>query len=73
MTTEPPGGDPWQVATVTQIRPETSHAKTFRLALASPTHRLAGQHYVRETDRARRVYGTTIVFRGFGAGRLERD
>ena len=31
---------------MTQIRPETSHAKTFRLALASPTHRLAGQHYV---------------------------
>jgi len=31
---------------VTEIRPETPHAKTFRMALSSPTRHLAGQHYV---------------------------
>ncbi len=46
MTTDRPGGDPWQTATVTEIRPETPTAKTFRLMLASPTPRLAGQYYV---------------------------
>jgi ferredoxin-NADP reductase len=38
--------DPWQTATVVAITPETVRAKTFRLALAEPTHHLAGQHYV---------------------------
>ena len=37
---------PWQTATVVAIRPETPHAKTFRLALAAPSPFLAGQHYV---------------------------
>ena len=46
MTTDRPAGDPWQVATVTEIRPETRTAKTFRLALTSPTLHLAGQYYV---------------------------
>ncbi len=41
-----PRSDPWQPATVIQIRPETARAKTFRLALAHPSHHLAGQHYV---------------------------
>ncbi len=41
-----PGGDPWQVATVTEIRREALNAKTFRMALSSPTRHLAGQHYV---------------------------
>ena len=31
---------------MTEIRPETARAKTFRMALPSPTSRLAGQHYV---------------------------
>jgi ferredoxin-NADP reductase len=38
--------DPWQMATVTDIRPETPRAKTFRMALSSPARHLAGQHYV---------------------------
>jgi ferredoxin-NADP reductase len=37
---------PWQMATVTAIRPETARAKTFRFALPEPAQRLAGQHYV---------------------------
>jgi ferredoxin-NADP reductase len=36
----------WQTARITDIRPETSRAKTFRLALAKPSPHLAGQHYV---------------------------
>ena len=36
----------WQVATVLDVRAETARAKTFRMALADPTPRLAGQHYV---------------------------
>jgi ferredoxin-NADP reductase len=31
---------------VVEIRPETAHAKTFRLALSDPRPHLAGQHYV---------------------------
>jgi ferredoxin-NADP reductase len=46
VTTDRPAGDPWQVATVTEIRSETRTAKTFRLALTSPTLHLAGQYYV---------------------------
>ena len=37
---------PWQQATIVSIRPETSTAKTFRLALDEPAEYLAGQHYV---------------------------
>jgi ferredoxin-NADP reductase len=37
---------PWQLATVTDVRSETSRAKTFRLALSRPQPHLAGQHYV---------------------------
>jgi ferredoxin-NADP reductase len=36
----------WQQATVTEIRPETATAKTFRLALTDPSPYLAGQHYI---------------------------
>jgi ferredoxin-NADP reductase len=46
VTTERPAGDPWQIATVTEVRPETRTAKTFRLTLPAPTLRLAGQYYV---------------------------
>ncbi len=46
MTTDRLAGDPWQVATVTDVRPETPTAKTFRLALTTPTPQLAGQYYV---------------------------
>jgi ferredoxin-NADP reductase len=46
MTTDGPAGDPWQTATVTEIRPETPSAKTFRMILAKPTPRLAGQYFV---------------------------
>jgi ferredoxin-NADP reductase len=35
----------WQVATVTDIRRETSRVKTFRLALGHPSRHMAGQHY----------------------------
>src|SRR6202051_3821431 len=41
-----PGRGPWQSARVTAIRPETASAKTFALALTSPSHHLAGQHYI---------------------------
>jgi ferredoxin-NADP reductase len=40
------GPGPWQSATVTERRPETGTATTFRLHLAEPSHHLAGQHYV---------------------------
>jgi ferredoxin-NADP reductase len=46
VTPDQPAGDPWQVATVTEIRPETRTAKTFRMTLTSPTLHLAGQYYV---------------------------
>ena len=36
----------WQPARVTEIRPETPTAKTFRLALTEPSPYPAGQHYV---------------------------
>ena len=46
----PPGSFPppgkWQMAQVTEIRPETPTAKTFRLALSEPTPYLAGQHFL---------------------------
>jgi ferredoxin-NADP reductase len=41
-----PRRDPWQMATVTEIRRETARAKSFRFALREPSPRLAGQHYV---------------------------
>jgi ferredoxin-NADP reductase len=41
----PPVG-PWQDATVTGIRVETSRVKTFALELDRPTAHLAGQHFV---------------------------
>ena len=34
------------MATVVEIRVETAHAKTFRLALPHPAIHLAGQHYI---------------------------
>jgi ferredoxin-NADP reductase len=37
---------PWQVATIVAIKDETARAKTFRLALAQPSHHRAGQHYI---------------------------
>jgi ferredoxin-NADP reductase len=48
--TEPPAGlavpGAWRVATVIAVQPETPTAKTFRLRLPSPSHHLAGQHYL---------------------------
>jgi ferredoxin-NADP reductase len=38
--------DPWQTATIVEIRDETPRAKTFRLALPRPADHLAGQHYI---------------------------
>jgi ferredoxin-NADP reductase len=46
VTTDGPAGDPWQAATVTEIRSETPTAKTFRMTLTKPKPRLAGQYYV---------------------------
>ncbi len=46
MTTDATAGGPWHEATVTEIRPETPSAKTFRLTLTTPTPRLAGQYYI---------------------------
>ena len=46
VTTDQKAGDPWQTAMVTEIRPETRTAKTFRLTLTVPRPRLAGQYYV---------------------------
>jgi len=37
---------PWQTATVTDIRPETATARTFRLHLERPSDHLAGQHFI---------------------------
>ncbi len=45
MATDVPAVGPWQVATVTAIRPETARVKTFQLALSNPTPYLAGQHF----------------------------
>jgi ferredoxin-NADP reductase len=39
-------GTQWQTATVLDVRPETSRAKTYRLRLARPVRHRAGQHYV---------------------------
>ena len=36
----------WQTARVVDVRPETTRAKTFVLALDGPATHLAGQHYV---------------------------
>jgi ferredoxin-NADP reductase len=36
----------WEAATVTFVKDETPHAKTFRLALREPSRHRAGQHYV---------------------------
>lgn len=41
-----PRPGPWQMATVTEIRPETATAKTLRLALPTPVPYLAGQHFI---------------------------
>lgn len=50
MTDQPPAAvppvGPWQDATVSDIRIETSRVKTFSLALTQPTPHLAGQHFV---------------------------
>ena len=46
MATHQKAGHPWQMAMVTEIRPETRTAKTFRLTLTTPMPRLAGQYYV---------------------------
>ncbi len=40
------GPRPWEPATVLDVREETAHTKTFRLALAEPSMHRAGQHYV---------------------------
>jgi ferredoxin-NADP reductase len=45
MATELPAVGKWQLATVTDIRAETPHVKTFRLALTNPGPHMAGQHY----------------------------
>ena len=36
----------WQDATVLEVRPETERVKTFRLGLADPTPRMAGQYFL---------------------------
>ena len=36
----------WQDATVLEVRPETERVKTFRLGLAQPTPRMAGQYFL---------------------------
>jgi ferredoxin-NADP reductase len=41
-----PTSTSWQAATVVGIRDETPRAKTFRLALETPSRHLPGQHYV---------------------------
>ncbi|HEY3811352.1 MAG TPA: ferredoxin reductase [Acidimicrobiales bacterium] len=49
MTDQPspvPSLGGWQTATVIDIHPETPNAKTFRLALPTPSPHLAGQHYL---------------------------
>jgi ferredoxin-NADP reductase len=35
----------WQIGTVTQVRPETPHVKSFRIALPMWIEHLPGQHY----------------------------
>ncbi|MDQ4096774.1 MAG: ferredoxin reductase, partial [Actinomycetota bacterium] len=41
-----PAPGAWQIATLVDVRDETSRAKTFRLALSQPRAHLPGQHYV---------------------------
>jgi ferredoxin-NADP reductase len=43
---QPPRPGGWQLATVVGVEVETPKAKSFRLALPTPSHHLAGQHYV---------------------------
>ncbi len=45
-TAGPEGPGPWQTATIVAVKAETTTAKSFRLALASPSPHLAGQHYL---------------------------
>ena len=56
----------WQDATVLEVRPETERVKTFRLGLAEPTPRMAGQYFlVRLTApdgyRAQRSYSVATA------------
>jgi ferredoxin-NADP reductase len=46
MTAAAPRSEPWQMATVVAIQPETARAKTFRLALSEPAPHRAGQHCI---------------------------
>jgi ferredoxin-NADP reductase len=45
-TNPSPRATAWQTARVVSIRAETPTAKTFRLALAQPVERRAGQHFL---------------------------
>jgi ferredoxin-NADP reductase len=45
MATDVPAVGKWQLATVSDIKPETPRVKTLRLALTHPSRYLAGQHY----------------------------
>lgn len=38
--------DPWQAATIIDIKRETATAKTFRFKLEQPSRHRAGQHYI---------------------------
>jgi len=44
--TTPPAPMPWLRARVVDVRPETSRARTLRLALDKPSRHCAGQHYI---------------------------
>ena len=46
MPAPAPRPSPWQKATVVDIRPETTTAKTFRLAVDGSAPHRAGQHYI---------------------------
>ena len=61
---------PWEPAVVTDIRPETPRAKTFRLALGHSSGHRAGQHYVVRLT-APDGYRDALVFGGVGSRRVD--
>jgi ferredoxin-NADP reductase len=70
----PTRSTPWQQATVVGIRPETSTAKTFRLALPHPVPFLAGQHYVvrlTAPDGYRAARSYSVASAPDGSGEIE--
>ena len=69
-----PKPGPWQQATVSEIRPETARAKTFRLSLSTPVDHLPGQHFVvrlRAPDGYQASRSYSVASAPDGSGHIE--